>query len=97
LEQLGKKWHEFLDFMIHKKFSIYVNIETIYEQYLRLPNLHASLAKNYLEKRNWLQGYFQELTNLEEQGVIEIIQQQTVIGSKFHDSWSYTVWRLKNV
>lgn len=97
LEQLGKKWHEFLDFMINKKFSIYVNIETIYEQYLKSPNLYASLAKDYLEKRNWLQGYFQELTNLEEQGVIEIIQQQTVVGSKFHDSWSYTVWRLKNV
>jgi hypothetical protein len=97
LEQPGKNWHDFLSFMISKKFSIYINIETIYENYLGSDNPITNLAKLYIEKRNWLQGYFQELQNLETKGMIEIIEQRVIVGSRFHDSWSYTVWKLKGV
>jgi hypothetical protein len=97
LEQLGKNWHDFLSFMISKKFSIYINVETIYENYIDSNNPITILAKLYIEKRNWLQGYFQELQNLEKKGIIQIIEQRVIFGSRFHDSWSYTVWKLKGV
>jgi len=97
LEQLGKKWSDFLKYMISKRFSIYINVETIYENYLGTNNLYGEIAKSYIEKRNWLQGYFEELKRLDRAGVIEILEQRVIVGSKFHDSWSYTVWKLADV
>jgi hypothetical protein len=96
MEQLGTNWKAFLDFMISKQFKVYVNIETIYEN-SQSHELYAEITRDYIKRRNWLQGYHQELRQLESEGVIEILTQQVVIGSRFHDSWSYTVWKLKNV
>jgi len=96
MEQLGTNWKAFLDFMISKRFKIYINIETIYE-YSQSQDRYEEVTKEYIRRRNWLQGYHQELRRLENEGTIEMLTQQVVIGSRFHDSWSYTVWKLKNV
>jgi SAM-dependent methyltransferase len=96
MEQLGNNWEEFLNFMISKKFDIYINIETIYEKYLD-GQVFSDIAKSYIERRNWLQGYFSKLYMLDQEGIIEILDQRVVVGSRFHDSWSYTVWKNKNV
>lgn len=97
LEQLGEKWDKFLMFMIQKRFSIYVHIETDYEANKKNKNSFNQLACEYIERRNWLRGFFGQLEQLKLVGDIEIIQKATVIGSMFHDSWTVTVWKLKNV
>ncbi len=97
LEQLGTNWNEFLEFMLSKKFSIYMHIETNYEKNQKEADEFNMIASAYIERRNWLRGYFAKLEELEAQGGIEIIFNKTIIGSKFHDSWNVTVWRLKNV
>jgi hypothetical protein len=96
MEQLGTGWKEFLDFMLKMKFVIYINIETIYEN-LDSSDKYASVRNDYIRRRNWLQGYHQELDKLNREGIIELLDQRVVIGSKFHDSWSITVWKLKHV
>ena len=97
LEQLGTNWIEFLEFMLSKKFSIYMHIETNYEKNKKETDDFNMIASAYIERRNWLRGYFAKLEELETQGAIEIIFNKTIIGSKFHDSWNVTVWKLKNV
>jgi len=97
LEQLGKNWNEFLKFIIEKKFSIYVHIETDYEANQKNKDSFNQIAVEYIERRNWLRGFFSQLEQLELDGSLEIIQKATVIGSMFHDSWSVTVWKLNNV
>ncbi len=97
LEQLGTNWIEFLEFMLSKKFSIYMHIETNYEKSKKETDDFNMIASAYIERRNWLRGYFAKLEELETQGAIEIIFNKTIIGSKFHDSWNVTVWKLKNV
>jgi len=97
LEQLGTNWIEFLEFMLSKNFSIYMHIETNYEKNKKETDDFNMIASVYIERRNWLRGYFAKLEELETQGVLEIIFNKTIIGSKFHDSWNVTVWKLKNV
>jgi len=94
MEQLGTNWKEFLDFMITKQFKVYINIETIYEKTNEKDTEFLKISREYIERRNWLRGYFEELLKLESEGIVEILDQKVVVGSKFHDSWSYTVWRL---
>jgi len=97
MEQLGTNWKPFLDFMLAKDFNIYINIETIYEKTNQGDTEFARISRQYIERRNWLRGYFDELRKLELDGLVEILDQKVVVGSKFHDSWSFTVWRLANV
>ena len=96
MEQLGTNWNPFLDFMLAKRFTIYINIETIYD-YSQSEDDYIEITRQYIRRRNWLQGYYRELRRLENEGVIKILTQQVVIGSRFHDSWSFTVWKLTNV
>jgi len=95
LEQLGTDWKPFLHYMLTKKFKVYINIETHFESYDD-SKLLGLLAREYIIKRNWLQGYFAELHKLEAAGQIEILESKKILGSTFHDSWSFTVWKLQN-
>lgn len=97
LEQLGSNWNDFLDFIIKKEFKIFINIETNYEMTLRDDSELTIVSRKYIERRNWLMGYFAKLEDLQTQKRIEILAQQKVVGSKFHDSWTFTVWKLTNV
>ncbi len=97
LEQLGSNWSNFLDFSIKKKFSIFINIETNYEMTLFDNSDIGVVSRRYIERRNWLMGYFAKLENLQTENRIEILSRQKVLGSRFHDSWTFTVWRLTNV
>ena len=97
MEQLGKNWRNFLNFIINKRFSIYINIETNYEKNRMEDNDFNQIAARYIDRRNWLKGYFDELDLLERNNEIRIVYKSTLVGSKFHDSWSVTVWKLVNV
>jgi hypothetical protein len=96
LEQLGENYGEFLNFILKNKFQICVHLETSYELYEEEKLLDA-LAKRYLEKRNWLRGYFARLKNEESEGALKILYQRRTFGSLFHDGYTITVWKKTNV
>lgn len=94
MEQLGNDYKEFLNFILHKKPSVIINIETIYELY-NSNSIFDYVSKRYLEKRNWLRGYYSDLLDLKEKGQIEILDVQRPFGSFYHDGYSFIVWKVK--
>lgn len=96
LEQVGTNWNPFLDFLLNSNFKVVVHIETNYEKYDE-NILIDFLAKRYIEKRNWLRGYFEKLRELESSGEIRILQESKTFGSFFHDGYTITVWEKLNV
>ena len=96
MEQIGQNYQLFLDFILASNFKRIVHIETNYEIYDE-NNLLDFLAKKYIEKRNWLRGYFSTLRELEESGKIKIHEEKRTFGSFFHDGYTITVWENLNV
>jgi hypothetical protein len=96
LEQLGEKHEDFFKFILKKKFKICIHFETSYELYDE-SKLFDALAMRYLEKRNWLRGFFGNLKKSEDDGSLKILYQKRTFGSLFHDGYTVTVWRPNNV
>lgn len=91
MEQLGQDYQPFLDYLLNSKVRRVIHFETVYELY-ELGNMWDLFARAYLEKRNWLRGYFEALTDLETRGTIKILYQGKTFGSFFHDGYTVTVW-----
>lgn len=96
MEQIGQDYQSFLDFILTSNFKRIVHIETNYEIYDET-NLLDFLAKRYIEKRNWLRGYFSTLRKLEQAGKIKIHTEKRTFGSFFHDGYTITTWENLNV
>ena len=94
MEQLGTNFEDFVRFLLKKRPSICINIETIYELYDQSV-LFDYVAAKYLERRGYLQGYLSRLRQLEVEGKIEMIKIQRTFGSLYHDGYSYIVWKPK--
>ncbi|NQU78860.1 class I SAM-dependent methyltransferase [Candidatus Woesearchaeota archaeon] len=94
MEQLGKNFESFLQFLLEKRPSICINIETIHELYDQSV-LFDYVAAKYLERRGYLQGYLTRLRQLEVEGKVEMIKIQRTFGSLYHDGYSYIVWKSK--
>lgn len=93
MEQLGKDYRPFVDFLLAKRPGIIVHVETIQELY-DAKYLLDYLALQYDAKRNYLNGYLTALRELEREGRLEIIKSQRVFfGSMYHDGYSFIVWR----
>ena len=91
MEQLGSDYKKFLRFLIEKKPSIVINVETIYELYN--PNLLFDyVSLRYLSARNWLKGYYSDLLELEKEELIKIHDVRRTFGSFFHDGYTFIVW-----
>ena len=66
-------------------------------EYLDSNNLIDYLSIKYFDKRNYLNGLRNHLFSLQNEGKIEIIQdQRSYIGSMFVDGYSIIAWRVKN-
>ena len=94
MEQLGKNYEPFLQFLLEKRFSICINIEAIYELYDQ-SSLFDYVTAKYLERRGYLQCYLPQLRQLEAEGRIEIIKTQRTFGGLYNDAYSYIVWKPK--
>lgn len=94
LEQTGKNFKPFVDYLIGQKPAVVIGVETTYEVYDPTV-LHDAVAIAYLEKRNYLQGYLAYLKELEASGKIEILEVRRTFGSFYHDGYTYIVWRPK--
>jgi hypothetical protein len=92
LEQIGSNWQGFLEYALDKKPRLCIHIEPIGE--LLSDNiLMQYLSKQYIKKRNYLDGYLDGLRKLELDGKIKIHKQQrTRIGSLFIEGYSLIIW-----
>ena len=96
LEQIGTKFELFLQFVLSKKPSIFVHVDSLVELYDE-HNLYDHLALMHNRKRNYLWGYVTRLRELEEQGRVEIIKLQRIsCGGLYHEGYSLIVWKTKN-
>ena len=92
MEQLGTRFSNFVDFLISKEIGICVNIETIYEMYDQ-DSLFDFVAAKYLEKRNYLRGFYGHLKKMESKNKVRILEVRRTFGSFYHDGYSYIVWQ----
>lgn len=94
LEQLGRDFTKFLDYLLVKKPALCVNVECIAEFYDE-NNLFDYVALRYHRKRNYLNGFLTALRKLEKEGRIKIIvAKRTGFGSLYHEGYMYVVWEV---
>jgi len=94
LEQLGKDFEPFIQFILEKKPAIVINLDTYSELYSE-DNLSDYLALKYDRVRNYLFGYISRLSYLHAMKKIEMIKTQYVpCGSLYHTGYSFTIWRV---
>jgi hypothetical protein len=88
LEQLGKNFRPFLDFLLEAKPQVVVHVEPILELYE--DNLLDYLAVQYHKKRGYLEGYLEAVIN----SGAEILElKRNHFGSLYHDAYSVLVWQ----
>lgn len=93
LEQIGDKNLEFIKFLCDKKPSLCLHLEPITELLDESDELQK-LSIDYIKKRNYLSGFYDNLKMLEAQNKIEIIDaKRTKIGSFFLEGYSLVAWR----
>lgn len=92
LEQIGRNYQPFIDYLLKNKPEICIHIEPIAEL-LDPNNLIDYLSILYFNKRNYLNGYLSKLQELETKGKIKIHQaQRSFIGSLYIEGYSIIVW-----
>jgi hypothetical protein len=95
LEQVGKNYEEFINFILDKKPDLCINFEPIPEL-LDKTNLIDQLCILYSEKRNYLQGYLDYLEQLEKENKIEIILKKRLYsGSLYLEGYPVIIWKPK--
>ncbi len=92
LEQIGSKYHSFIDYLLKNKPSICIHAEPV-EELLDQGNLLDYLSIRYFKKRNYLSGYLTYLKDLESKGKVKIIKaQRNYVGSFFIEGYSVIIW-----
>lgn len=92
LEQLGKNFKPFINYLLQNKPRVCIHMETLYELYDR-DNLLDYLAIKYLEQRNYLRGFLTYLKGLETGKKIKILEIRKTFGSFYHDGYTYIIWK----
>ena len=90
MEQIGSNYKELLNFFLSQSKVSFIHIEPTLEFYQN--NLFDKLAYDYSVKRNYLNGYFKELFELEVSNKVNITYKKKIIGSAFHDGWTIVCW-----
>jgi SAM-dependent methyltransferase len=94
LEQIGEKHDKFIDYLVHNKPTICIHLEPISEV-LDKNDLLQDLSIKYIEKRNYLSNFYNNLKKLEQNNKIEIIDvARTTIGSYFIEGYSLIIWKV---
>jgi len=93
LEQVGENHEKFLNFILHKKPSLCINVEPIHEFYDKDLFLDF-LANSYHHSRNYLRNYLSKLLLLEKRGNLQIEKISRVqFGGIYHEGWNILVWK----
>lgn len=92
LEQSGKRFRPFLQFLLEKKPAVCVHLEPI-DELMDQGHLIDRLSVLYCRKRNYLNGFLTRLRQLQDQGKVKIHREQrTYTGSFFIEGHSLVVW-----
>lgn len=95
LEQLGRNFEAFLQFLLRKCPALCLNVEPLHELYNE-EHLLDYLAIRYQDKRNYLAGYLEHLRQLGNKDKIEILKTQRIfLGNLNYEGWSFVLWRPK--
>lgn len=86
LEQLGKNWGPFLDFVMQEKPDICVHIEPVVELYEE-DNLLDYLAIQYHKKRQYLQGFLDAISGK----LVDLYRPR--VGGLMHEAYTVMVWK----
>jgi len=93
LEQMGRDFDKYLNFLLDKPFSRCVHVNSILEKYDTKNNMADYLNYKFEVERNYCNGFFTRLNDLEKEGIIKIITMHRVeCGGMFGDGYSITVW-----
>ena len=96
LEQVGKNFDKFLSYLLESKPEICIHIEPIIEFLDPDNNLLDYCMYHYMKKRNYLDGFYEKLKNLERDSIIEIISAKRVkLGGFWTEGLSIIVWKVK--
>ena len=93
LEQVGKSYKLFYNYLKKNKPRICIHIEPLHELYKSKNNIR-SLENAYHKKRNYLEGYLTFLKKEEKRGNIKIIKSQNLFGGLFIDSYCYVIYKF---
>jgi cyclopropane fatty-acyl-phospholipid synthase-like methyltransferase len=93
MEQLGVNFASFAQFLLNKKPLVVINIEALYELHDKNSRF-GQVARSFIEKRNYLRGYYDFLKQMQENRRIEIMEVRNTIGGLYHDAYTYIVWRV---
>lgn len=92
LEQVGRRYEPFIQYLLKHKPGICVHLEPI-EELLNPHHLIDRLSQLYFRKRNYLSGFLTRLRELRDMGLITIHREQrTYTGSYFIEGHSLVVW-----
>ena len=93
LEQTGRRFERFVDYLMQQKPRVVVQMEPAVEWY-DPENLVDYLAIRYHRARGYLEGFYPRLVELASQGRIQILhQRRPQFGSLFHEGYSFVAWR----
>ena len=93
LEQVGRDFEPFLEFLLRIKPRLVVNIEHISELF-DAKNTFDSLALRVINERNYLRGFLTSLKERSAAGALEIqCVHRVPFGSLYVEGYSYTIWR----
>lgn len=93
LEQIGKDYQPFMQYLREQKPQLCVHVEPIYELYDE-DNLLDYLAMRYHSDRGYLGGFLPYLQNLEVHQEVEIIKvKRMYFGSLYHEGYTCVIWK----
>ncbi len=92
LEQVGERFEKFLQYILHQRPTLCINVECINEFY-QANNLPDFLALQYHHRRNYLSNYLSRLGQLESEGSVKILKaHHQPFGNIYNDTHSYIIW-----
>ena len=93
LEQCGRDFGPFIDYLVKKSPDICIHVEGLDELYDQ-SQLFDFLAYEYNKNRNYLTGLVDYLKALESDSKINILKiHRQKFGSRYNDTLSYVVWQ----
>lgn len=93
MEQLGKNFKPFVDFLCQQDLEICVHSEPLLELYDET-QFFDYLGARYHRARGYLEGFVPYMRDLERSGQIDILKLQRIpFGNQFHEGYSLLVWK----
>ena len=96
LEQVGKNFDKFIDYLVQSRPEICIHVEPIIE-FLNPESCPLDWSMyHYMKKRNYLDGLYKKLKTLEKDNIIKIVAADRIrLGGFWTEGLSTVVWKVK--